>query len=30
MIAYRFYALFVAKNVLGVDASRQTPAYRPQ
>ena len=28
MIAYRFYALFVAKNVLGVDASRQTPAYR--
>ena len=28
MIAYRFYALFVAKNVLGVDPSRQTPAYR--
>ena len=26
MIAYRFYALFVAKNVLGVDPSRQTPA----
>ncbi len=28
LIAYRFYALFVAKNVLGVDPSRQTPAYR--
>jgi carbon starvation protein len=28
MISYRFYALFVAKNVLGVDPSRQTPAYR--
>ena len=27
-ISYRFYALFVAKNVLGIDPSRQTPAYR--
>ena len=26
LIAFRFYALFVAKKVLGVDASRQTPA----
>ncbi len=28
MIAYRFYALFVANKVLGIDPSRQTPAYR--
>ncbi len=28
MIAYRFYALFVANKVLGIDASRQTPAWR--
>ncbi len=28
LIAYRFYALFVAKKVLGIDPSRQTPAYR--
>jgi len=27
-IAYRFYGLFIAKQVLGVDGSRQTPAYR--
>jgi carbon starvation protein len=27
-IAYRFYGLFVAKTALGVDAKRQTPAYR--
>jgi carbon starvation protein len=27
-IAYRFYALFIAKTVLRVDASRHTPAYR--
>src|SRR5215510_11945932 len=27
-IAYRFYALFIAEKVLGVDPSRQTPAYR--
>jgi carbon starvation protein len=27
-IAYRFYALWIAKNVLGVDANRPTPAYR--
>jgi carbon starvation protein len=27
-IAYRFYALFIAEKVLGVDATRQTPAYR--
>src|SRR6516225_9777299 len=27
-IAYRFYALFVANRALGVDAKRQTPAYR--
>ena len=26
--AYRFYALFVANRALGVDATRQTPAYR--
>src|SRR5665811_2251048 len=27
-IAYRFYALFIAEKVLGVDPSRQTPAYQ--
>lgn len=27
-IAYRFYALFIATKVLGVDPARQTPAYR--
>src|SRR5689334_18874479 len=27
-IAFRFYALFIADRVLGVDAGRQTPAYR--
>jgi len=27
-IAYRFYALFIAGKVLGVNPSRQTPAYR--
>jgi len=27
-IACRFYALFIAEKVLGVDPSRQTPAYR--
>ena len=27
-ISYRFYGLFIAKKVLGVDATRQTPAYR--
>jgi carbon starvation protein len=27
-IAYRFYALFIARTVLRLDASRQTPAYR--
>ena len=27
-IAYRFYALFIANKVLGVDPGRQTPAYR--
>ena len=27
LIAFRFYALFVAKKVLGIDPSRQTPAY---
>src|SRR5450631_3529149 len=27
-IAYRFYALFIAENVLSVDPGRQTPAYR--
>jgi carbon starvation protein len=26
--AYRFYALFIANRALGVDATRQTPAYR--
>jgi carbon starvation protein len=28
LIAYRFYGLFIANNVLGVNAARQTPAYR--
>ena len=27
-IAYRFYALFIANKVFGVDIKRQTPAYR--
>jgi carbon starvation protein CstA len=27
-IAYRFYALFIAKTVLGANPTRQTPAYR--
>jgi carbon starvation protein len=27
-IAYRFYGLFIANRVLGVNATRQTPAYR--
>jgi carbon starvation protein len=27
-VAYRFYALFIANTVLGVDALRQTPAFR--
>jgi carbon starvation protein len=27
-IAYRFYGLFIADKVLGVNAARQTPAYR--
>ena len=27
-IAYRFYALFIAKTTLGVDPTRPTPAYR--
>ena len=27
-IAFRFYALFIADRVLGVDSGRQTPAYR--
>ena len=27
-LAYRFYALFVAKKVLGINPARQTPAYR--
>src|SRR6266496_6079186 len=27
-IAYRFYALFIAEKVLGVDPSRPTPAHR--
>jgi carbon starvation protein len=27
-IAYRFYALFIARKVLGVDPTRLTPAYR--
>jgi carbon starvation protein len=28
VVAYRFYALFIANKVLGVNAGRQTPAYR--
>ncbi len=28
LIAYRFYSLFIANKVLGLDASRQTPAYK--
>ena len=28
VIAYRFYGLFVANSALGVDPTRQTPAYR--
>src|SRR5476651_1604808 len=28
VIAYRFYSLFIADKVLGVNAGRQTPAYR--
>jgi carbon starvation protein len=28
IIAYRFYALFIANKVLGVDVNRATPAYR--
>src|SRR3974377_765362 len=28
LLAFRFYALFVANKVLGIDPSRQTPAYR--
>ncbi len=28
LISFRFYALFVANKVLGVDGSRQTPAWR--
>jgi carbon starvation protein len=27
-VAYRFYGLFIAKTVLGIDPARQTPAYR--
>jgi carbon starvation protein len=27
-LAFRFYALFVANKVLGIDSGRQTPAYR--
>src|SRR5450756_1875802 len=27
-IAYRFYSLFIAEKVLGVDPTRQTPAYQ--
>ncbi len=27
-VAYRFYGLFIANRVLGVNAARQTPAYR--
>src|SRR5919108_4873409 len=27
-VAYRFYALFIAKTVLGIDPARATPAYR--
>jgi carbon starvation protein len=28
LIAYRFYGLFIANRVLGVNAARETPAYR--
>ena len=28
LVAYRYYALFIAKTVLGVDAKRATPAVR--
>lgn len=28
LIAYRFYGRYIAKNVLGVDATRMTPAVR--
>jgi carbon starvation protein len=28
LIAYRFYALFIAEKVLGLDPTRRTPAYR--
>ncbi|WP_428419792.1 carbon starvation CstA family protein [Methylibium sp.] len=28
LIAYRYYSLFIATEVLGLDANRQTPAYR--
>ncbi len=28
LIAYRFYALFITNKVLGIDPTRQTPAYR--
>jgi carbon starvation protein len=28
LIAYRFYSLFIATRVLGLDAKRQTPAYK--
>ena len=28
LIAYRFYGLFIARKVLGVNPARQTPAYR--
>jgi carbon starvation protein len=28
LISYRFYALFIAEKVLGVDHTRQTPAYQ--
>jgi carbon starvation protein len=28
LIAYRFYSLFIAKNVMGLEANRLTPAYK--
>jgi carbon starvation protein len=28
LIAYRFYSLFIAKRVVGLDPTRQTPAYK--
>ena len=28
LIAYRFYSLFIAKNVMGLEADRLTPAYK--